>query len=161
MAHFLTQTEADYFFQMEKIPESDETFSFPVSGIKIVLPFTSLDKRESFLFDIHRSSIKLNKATYQNRARKTFILRRLDLDGPAHLNPEVENVPLPLLEPYNGKDIACPHMHIYVEGFSSRWAVPANMFLVANGKDIYDMLIDFFVYCSVKKIPEIEKGLLI
>lgn len=161
MAHFITQTEADYFFQLEKIPESNEPLSFPVSGIKIVIPFTSLDKREMFLFDIHRSSIKLTKATYQNRARKTFIIRRLDLDGPPHQNPETENVPLPFLEPYNGKDIECPHLHIYVEGFSSRWAVPANLFMDINGNDIYDSLIDFFVYCSVKKIPLIEKGLLI
>ena len=161
MAHFITQVEADYFFQMEKIPESNEHLSFPVSGIKIVLPFTSLDKREIFLFDIHRSSIKLSKATYQNRARKTFIIRRLDLDGPGHQNPEVENVPLSLLAPYNGKEIDCPHMHIYIEGFSSRWAVPANIFWNTDGKDIYDMLIDFFVYCSVKRMPEIEKGLLI
>lgn len=41
MAHFITQQESDFLFQMEKFPESNESYSFPVSGTKIVIPFTS------------------------------------------------------------------------------------------------------------------------
>ncbi|MBU2443954.1 MAG: hypothetical protein KJ666_00065 [Bacteroidetes bacterium] len=93
MAIFLTQTEADFFFAMEKIPESSEVYTYPLSGDKLLIPFTSLDKRENFLFDINRASIRITKVTYQNRVRKSFVLRRLDLDGSPHANPEVENVP--------------------------------------------------------------------
>ncbi len=161
MAHFITQQESDFLFQMEKFPESNELYSFPVSGTKIVIPFTSSDKHESFLFDIYRSSIKLTKVTYQNRVRKSFILRRLDIDGPSHLNPNVENVPLDFLAQYNSKEIDCPHLHIYVEGFNNKWAVPVSLFFSIDGKDIYDAMFDFFKYCNVKRIPIIEKGLLI
>ncbi len=106
MAHFLTQQEADFFFDMEKFPEEEKEYHFPYSGEKLVIPFTSADKRESFLFDIYRGTIKITKATYQNRARKAFVLRRLDVDGAPHPNPEVEKVPLAFLEPFNGKEIS-------------------------------------------------------
>jgi len=103
MAHFITQQDADFFFEMEKFPEEDKEYQFPYSGEKVIIPFTSADKREIFLFDIYRGSIKITKAVYQNRVRKAYILRRLDFDGAPHVNPEIETVPLPILEPYNGK----------------------------------------------------------
>ncbi|MCX6151315.1 MAG: hypothetical protein NTX22_12365 [Ignavibacteriales bacterium] len=161
MSYLITQTEADYFFQIEKIPEDDAKYTFPVSGDKLVIPFTSLDKRESFLFDITRSIIKIRKVTYQSRVRKIYILRRLDIDGPAHLNPEINEVPLEILKPYNGQEIECPHLHIYIEDFNNKWAVPADLFFNFKGKDIYDIMIEFFTYCNAKKLPEIEKRLLL
>lgn len=161
MAHFITQQDADFFFGMEKFLEEDKEYQFPCSGEKLIIPFTSADKRENFLFDIYRGSIKITKAVYQNRVRKAYILRRLDFDGAPHPNPEVENVSLPILEPYNGKEIPSPHIHLYVEGFGERWAVPAELFLDLNGKDIYEIMIAFFKYCNVKKIPLIKKTLLL
>ena len=161
MAQFITQQDADFFFEMKKFPEEDKKYQFPNSGGKLILSFTSSDKREKFVFDIYRGSIKITKTTYQNRVRKAFILRRLDYDCAPHLNPEVETVPLPILEPYNGKEIQSPHMHLYVEGFGERWSVPADLFFNFNGKDIYEIMIDFFKYCNVKKLPDITKTLLI
>lgn len=120
MSYYISQSDADFFFEMEKFPESDRLFIFPNSGEKLTILFTSEDKRENFHFDISRGSISIKKITYQSRARKVCILRRLDLDGPNHVNPEVEAVPLNFLEPYNGKEIPCPHLHIYVEGFGER-----------------------------------------
>lgn len=161
MAHFITQQDADFFFGMEKYPEEDIEFQFPNSGGKLILPFVSADKRESFLFDIYRGSIKITKVVYQNRVRKAYILRRLDFDGAPHPNPDVETVPLPLLEPYNGKEIPSPHLHVYVEGFGEKWAVPANLLLSLEGKDIYEIMEVFFRYCNVKQLPKITKTLLI
>jgi hypothetical protein len=161
MAHFITQQDADFFFSMEKFPEELNEHNFPASGCKLVLPFVSADKRENFLFDIYRGSIRLTKVTYQNRVRKAYVLRRLDFDGATHLNPEVENIPLPILEPFNGKEISSPHIHLYVEGYGERWAIPAELLLPLNGKDIYEIMIDFFKYCNVKRLPKIEKTLLI
>lgn len=161
MAHFITQQDADLFFDMEKFPEEDKEFQFPNSGEKLIISFTSADKRENFLFDIYRGNIKITKVVYQNRVRKAYILRRLDFDGASHPNPEVETVPLPILEPYNGKIILSPHIHLYVEGYGERWAVPADLLMMLDGKDIYEIMIDFFKYCNVKQLPKIKKTLLL
>lgn len=161
MAHYITQHDADYFFEMEKFSEEDKEYQFPYSGEKLIIPFTSADKRENFLFDIYRGSIKITKAVYQNRVRKAYILRRLDYDGAPHLNPEVENLPLTILEKYNGIEIPSPHLHLYVEGFGEKWAVPAELFLSLDEKDVYDIMEEFFRYCNVKKMPKITKRLLV
>ncbi len=161
MAHFIEQGDADFFFGMEKFPDEEKEYQFPNSGGKIIIPFTSIDKRENFLFDIYRGSVKVTKVAYQNRVRKAFVLRRLDFDGSPHPNPEVDVVPLEILKPYNGKEISSPHIHLYVEGFGERWAVPAELFLNLSGKDIYEVLFTFFDYCNVKKMPVIKKTLLI
>ena len=161
MAHFITQHEADFFFGMEKIPEEEKEYQFPISGEKLTIPFSSTDKRENFLFDIYRGSIRITKITIQNRVRKAFILRRLDLDGPTHVNPEAEVIPLSFLNPYNGKEIPTPHLHIYVEGYGGKWAIPANDIFVTGGKDIFEMMELFFRYCNVKQLPNIIKTLLI
>ncbi len=161
MAHFISQLDADFFFGMEKIPEEVKEYQFPGSGQKLTLAYTSSDRRENFLFDIYRGSICITKVTYQNRVRKAFILRRLDLDGAVHVNPEVESVPLSFLAPFNGKEIQTPHLHVYVEGYGEKWAVPADSLLAVEGKDIYEVMIDFFKYCHVNQLPNIIKTLLV
>lgn len=161
MSYYLTQPDADFFFQMEKFPENEKSFEYPNSGEKLSLLFTSADKREIFHFDVLRGSIRITKATYQSRARKAYVLRRLDLDGPVHVNPYVDVVPLPFLEPYNGKEIPCPHLHIYVEGFDERWAIPANDIIDLKDKDLYEIMELFFRYCNVKKLPKISKTLML
>ena len=161
MAHFITQEEADYFFGMEKFPEEEIEYQFPSSGQKLTIAYCSSDKRENFLFDIYRGSIRITKITYQNRVRKAFILRRLDLDGPTHVNPEVEEIPLSFLKPYNGTEIPTPHLHLYVEGYGEKWAIPANDIFVTDNKDIFEMMELFFDYCNVKQMPNIVKTLLI
>ncbi len=39
-------------------------------------------------------------------------------------NPEVTSVPISYLAPYNRQTIQCPHLHLYVEGFMDKWAIP-------------------------------------
>ena len=84
----LSQSEAQELIAMKKKPVDGQDLLFPVPGDKLCIPLTSMDRRESFTLDVSRSSIKLTKATYQNRARQAIILIRLDLDGPPHTNPE-------------------------------------------------------------------------
>ncbi|MEW6087508.1 MAG: hypothetical protein AB1498_04330 [bacterium] len=162
MPHFLSQKDADFFFAMEKIPEEgNKEFNFPCQGEKLVLPFTSKDKRELFLFDITRASIKAEKITYQNRARKSFVLRRLDIEGPSHPNPEVENPPLDILQSYNGVVVVCPHIHIYVEGFNHKWAVPIELFLNITNQSFYEIMNKFLEYCNVISMPKVKETLFI
>ncbi len=161
MGHFISQQDADFFFEMGKYHNEEKEYDFPTSGVKLTIPFVSEDKRENFLFDIYRGAISITKITYQNRVRKAYILRRLDMDGPTHVNPEAETVPLEILEPFNGKEIPCPHLHLYVEGYGEKWAIPADLIIKTEGKDIYEMMNDFFSYCNVMQFPKITKTILI
>ncbi len=112
MAEFsLTQIEADALIQMDKFRTDGAAWNFPYAGEKLAIPLTSADKRENFILDINRGRIKLTQATFQNRARQAIVLLRLDIDGPPHTNPD-------------GAELACPHLHIYREGYGTKWAYP-------------------------------------
>lgn len=155
----LSQAEADSLFAIPKKPKTDKNYPFPLAGEKLLIEFISLNGREFFLFSVYRGSIEVTKCTYQKRARQVEVLRRLDVGGPPHPNPEVEKVPLDYLVPYNGVEIPCPHLHIYVEGFSDRWAIPLPDELKNEKKDLYKMMEKFFRYCNVQEMPNIERGL--
>ncbi|CAN5316793.1 hypothetical protein BH23BAC1_BH23BAC1_50640 [soil metagenome] len=83
------------------------------------------------------------------------------LMGSKHINPEVNQVPLPFLEPFNGTEVLTPHLHLYVEGYGEKWAVPADLFLQINQKDRFEIMMVFFKYCNVTEIPYIPKTLFI
>lgn len=155
----LTQSEADALISMEKKRTNTDIVWFPEAGDILSLSLASLDDREVFLLDVNRGRIKLSKCTYQERYRQVEILVRLDVDGPPHTNPDVLTVPLPHLVPYNGAEIPCPHLHLYVEGFMDRWAVPASLELFPNTNDLYITLDDFFRYCNVVEPPPVQRKL--
>jgi hypothetical protein len=157
----LTQSEADALFAMPKKPKSSNPLAFPHAGGKLLAEFVSLDDREVFLFNINRASIAVSKCTYQKRARQVEILRRLDIGGSPHPNPLVETVPLEFLAPYNGLEIPCPHLHIYVEGFAAKWAIPTPDDLINSIDDLYAVMESFLRYCNVQEMPNIERGLFI
>lgn len=155
----LTQFEADALVDMQKKRAGEEMYDFPLVGETLSIPIISVDARESFLIDISRAIIRLTKCTYQKRYQGVIILVRLDIDGPPHSNPEVLTVPLSRLEPYNGKTVSCPHLHLYVEGFMDRWAIPAPSETFPKMEDIYATLDDFFRYCNVLEPPLVQRRL--
>jgi hypothetical protein len=142
----ITQAEADALIEMEKCRVDDKELLFPTAGDRLSVALTSLNKRENFTLDITRAQIKLTKATYQNRARQAIILMRLDLDGPPHRNPD-------------GMEIACPHLHIYREGYGDKWAIPAPVDRYAECVDLFATFEAFMVHCNITDPPQIEKGL--
>ena len=87
------------------------------------------------------------KGTYQNRARKTLVLARLDFGGQPHRNPD-------------GQRVGSPHLHLYREGHGAKWAfeVPSDRF-PTNPTDLWIMLQDFMSFCNVVEHPIIERGL--
>ena len=151
----LTQSEADALINIPKIKNSDDSYDFPLPGENLTIPIISQDEQENFLIDISRGKIRLKKCTYQERYQTIIILIRLDVDGPPHTNPEVVNVPLPYLTPYNGQTIDCPHLHLYVEGFMDKWAIPAPNDEFPDTTNLYTTLQDFFQYCNVVETPKI------
>jgi hypothetical protein len=142
----LTQDEADALIGMEKIRLNDDEWTDCSMGGSVSIPLTSTDKRESFILDIYRGRIDLLKGTYQNRARQAVVLVRLDFGGRPHRNP-------------NDQEIASPHLHVYREGYGSKWAVevPADKF--PRTDDMWQKLQDFMAFCNITETPLIRKGL--
>lgn len=144
----LPQADADALIAIEKHRVSDDRHDFPLGGQSLMLPLHSADRREMFMADISRGRIDLTRGKYQNRARQTVILVRLDFGGPPHRNPD-------------GAELPCPHLHVYREGYGDKWAVSAPPDVFSNTSDLWVTLDEFFHYCNVTQPPHIERGLFI
>ncbi len=132
-------------------------FGLPNAGEGLRFDLESLDGRTAFLIDVNRPGrIKLTKATYQERYRVVDRLARLDIDGPPHTNPTAESPPLPILAPYNGATVPCPHYHFFVEGYEDKWAVPASVIGFNQTTDLVLALRDFMTHCGVRDVPMIQ-----
>lgn len=141
----LTQAEADALLAQEKVAVDAEQVMFPDQGGVLIVPLVSKDGRQKFLLDIRKARIDLVKGTYQNRARHTIILARLDIGGPPHRNPD-------------GAEIPCPHLHVYREGFGDKWAFPLSGEF-ANPDDLWQSLEDFMNFINVSQRPNILRSL--
>jgi hypothetical protein len=157
----ITQADADALIAMEKHCIEEKSWLFPAAGGRLAVPLVSPDKRENFMLDITRATIRLTKATYQNRARQAIILMRLDLDGPPHPNPEdaPTGAGYAWLAPYAGQTIPCPHLHLYVEGYGDKWATPAPVNRYPNVADLFTTCEAFMAHCNITRLPQIDKGL--
>ena len=142
----LSQSEADALLQMEKYRVDETRYDYPGLGGALRIPLLSSDRRENFSLDVTRSQIYLEKGTYQNRARGVVILARLDFGGAPHRNPDDE-------------EIACPHLHLYREGFGDRWAFPIPAARFTRLNDRFQTLLDFMRYVSITRPPQIDPGL--
>ncbi len=142
----ITQPEADALMEMEKRFVDSSDWLFPGPGERIALELTSLDKRENFMLDVTRARIKLTKATCQNRARQVIVLMRLDLDGRPHRNPD-------------GTELPCPHLHIYREGFGTKWAIPAPVDRYPTPLDLFSTCEAFIRHCNITGPVRMQKGL--
>jgi len=148
----LTQSEANILISMEKHRENENCYTYfgidksKKSKKSISIPLISADKREKFLLDISQGRINLSKGKYQNRARETVVLVRLDFGGPPHSNPDRVEVP-------------CPHLHIYREDYGDKWADPVPLNKFPNTDDLWKTLMDFMAFCNITQQPYIEKDL--
>lgn len=142
----LMQAEADALIAMEKHRFDDTHWDYPGLGGAVIIPLVSVNKRENFLLDVSRSRIDLLKGTYQNRARQTVILVRLDFGGQPHRNPDDAEIP-------------SPHLHIYREGYGDKWAMPVPIDRFDNVADRWQALEDFMRFCNITEPPIIERGL--
>lgn len=142
----LTQAEANALIAMPKLRVNDKEWEYPAVAKAICIPLASEDKRESFFLDISRGRIDILKGKYQNRGRQVVILVRLDFGGSPHRNPDEEEMP-------------CPHLHVYREGYGTKWAIPVPANKFSNVSDLWQTLVDFMKYCNITKAPIIRKGL--
>ncbi|TEU20317.1 MAG: hypothetical protein E3J21_02610, partial [Anaerolineales bacterium] len=65
----LTQAEAYYLMQLEKLFKNDDPLILGACPTKIIRDLISIDGRERFLLDIYQGSLSLKKYTFQERAR--------------------------------------------------------------------------------------------
>ncbi len=142
----LTQTDADVLLAMEKHKVDDTPYEYPSLGGAIRVPLQSADGRESFFLDLTRSEIVLSKGTYQNRARSVVILARLDFGGAPHRNPD-------------DQEIACPHLHMYREGYGDRWAIPLPPGRFSDVSNPWLLLLEFMQFVNITMPPDVQKGL--
>ena len=157
----LSQQEADKLRAMPKRLVQPESMAVPPAGDSLVYELESMDTRHKFLMDANRrGKIVLNRCTYQERYRIVELLARLDIGGPPHRNPRVGKAPLDYLEEYNGAQVRCPHLHVYVEGYEDKWAVPASSGDFPLTDDLTQTLRDFMRYCGVVEIPDIQSELI-
>lgn len=135
----LTQDEADSLMHCEKRKVEDTVYNLPDLGGKLAVPLEATDRREEFVLDVYRGRIAL-QTTWQNRAKQVVVLIRLDVGGPPHRNPD-------------GEEIPCPHLHIYREGFGTKWARPVPADLFRSIDDASQTLDDFLRFCNVVDPP--------
>jgi uncharacterized protein DUF6978 len=142
----LTQADADVLLAMEKHKIEDTPYEYPSLGGGVRIPLQSTDKRELFFLDITRSQVVLTKGTYQNRARGVAILARLDFDGAPHRNPDDREVP-------------CPHLHLYREGYGDRWAIPLPAERFSDASDSWLLLLEFIQFVNITVPPDVRRDL--
>lgn len=142
MDRALTQSEANALIAMEKHCVDQGEVSLPSLGRRLVLDLKSPDGREKFFLDLSRGRLNVTKCTFQNRARSTIILVRVDIDGGDHYNPDGERVP-------------CPHIHLYREGYGDKWAEPLPS-IFGNPGNLLATVFDFFAFCNVTKPPALQ-----
>lgn len=159
MSSPLAQGTADSLRTMPKRLTKGARADFAMPGADEELRFDleSLDGRTKFLLILNRKGkFKLTKASYLETYRVTDVLARLDLNGPPHSNPSVSHAPMPLLAPYVGLTLPCPHFHLYVENFEARWAVPASVIGIDQTNDLVAALRQFLDVCGVEWAPDIQ-----
>jgi hypothetical protein len=146
MSFALSQAEADWLLHLEKHRTNDDRARLPDTGGSVTVLLASADRAENFHLDVSRGRINLMKGKFQNRARTTIVLARVDIGGAPHRNPDDTEVP-------------CPHIHLYREGFGDRWAFTVSIDQFADVTDHWQTVFDFIRYCNVTRPPEFERGL--
>jgi hypothetical protein len=139
----LTQVEADRLMQVVKhFVRPPASISIP-PGVDDTYELASPDGRETFLLDVWRGTIRLTKARFQNRARVTVVLVRLDIDGAPHTNPDGQRLP-------------GTHLHVFREGYDDRWAYPADTTTFKLLTDPDTTFQDFCSFCKIESPPPIQ-----
>lgn len=141
----ITQAEADSLIAMSKQFAGSATIILS-PGIDESYDLIGDDKHERFLLDVWRGTLRLTKYKYQNRARTAIVLVRLDIDGSPHTNP-------------NGQKIGGTHIHVYREGFETRWAFPLDRDVFHNLTNPTGLLTEFCGYCNIQNLPPIQEEL--
>jgi hypothetical protein len=157
----LEQQEAERLMRMDKIVAENIQYVFPAPHEQLRIPLVSVNGQERFLLDINRGKRRSFKCTYQERYSVVTVLVRLDMNPSRHINPRVLFPPVGF-EKYNGTQFDSAHLHLYVEGWDDKWAIPASIegFTDPTGmSELTKNLTRFLVYCNIEGILDIVEAL--
>lgn len=136
-----------YLIRLDKQFVTDDVLILGDTDLEFSRPLISLDGREQFIFDVWRGTLNLKKYKLQLRARVVIPLVRVDVAGAPHPNPDGTLVP-------------CPHIHLYCEGYDDKWAFPLSDYPFHDPDDIIVTFNDFSRFCSIQRIPRIQRSML-
>lgn len=142
----LAQHEADVLLAMEKHRVHDNALIFPARGGRAETELQSPNGRNQFLLYVGRGYAEYRNVSMHNRTGENVVLARLDIGGPAHRNPDDEEIP-------------CPHLHLYSEVDGYKWAIPLPPECFTPASDPYRTLDEFMSYCNITRPPRIQRGL--
>ena len=134
----LTQAEADALIAMRKCFVSPRSISMP-PGIDETHELIGEDKREHFLLDLWRGTMRLSKYKMQTRGRIIVVLVRLDINGAPHTNPD-------------GQILDGTHLHIYRKASMTN----GHIQLIEEFHDVENAgaaFKDFCRFCHIEEIP--------
>lgn len=141
----LTQAEANALIAMAKQFVSSAPISIP-PGADDTYELVGANIKERFLLDVWRGSRRIAKLKYQTRARKIFVLVRLDIDGAPHTNPD-------------GMTLGGTHIHLYRERYEDKWAFQPDPTLFTNLSNIQQSFGDFCGFCNAQGPPPFQSRL--
>lgn len=153
----LTQSEADALLLMPKKFEARvATISFPrIQAFASQYSLEGIGVREQFILDLDRGNRKRARLKFQTRARKIYVLARIDIEGRPHRNP--------VDAPHRPNErLTGIHIHLYREGFGDRVAfLPEDLPQFAAPVDTNDVswLVAFLRFCNVQDTPPIQEEL--
>lgn len=140
----LDQIEADLLLEHKKYFVDNSIIKLEKNNKNITRIIKSIDNKEDFILDISKGRINLSRVKYQSRHKlsNTILLRIDTSSGARHINPD-------------GQFIECPHIHIYKEGYGSKWAYPLDPNIFTNPNDTILLLKEFLMYFNVLETPQI------
>ncbi len=140
----MTKEKAQELINVMKELLKTGTYMLPVVGTTGKIDLKSLSSpRDRFDVFINRKArIVSNKYTLLLRYPEENLLR-IDVNGPAHVNPD-------------GSIIPCPHIHMRIKD-EGRWDayaydIPA---VFGNSEDCASTLRDFLQYCNTNNVNEL------
>ena len=122
----LSQDEADNLISIEKKRNGNQSYVFPSPGAHTVVPLLSLDNSIEFTLNFYHAIIKKNKVQAAELYERGVLLLRICVGGKHHPNPQ-GNAPIAKFSGFEGQDTGENHLHYYVEGWGTSWAIPLDI----------------------------------
>ena len=153
--------EIESLLKIVKIEKEGKDFLLTCKSKKIFELLGKSAGEEHFKFKIYFTpSQKILNRWNINLCFSNFVLRRIDLNGAPHRNPDY-SVSIDMLNKYRGALIEEDHIHIAIEGTQrgDEWAVPLfEIFDYENLMELKKILVKFNKICNIEaNIEYVEK----
>ena len=143
----LTQDEANQYLVMVKYFEERKPIKLGLPTC-VVHELIGEDRRSRFRLETWFHKAVTSRYVYVNSVHASIELVRLCAgDRRRHPNPD-------------GTIIRGNHLHVYREGFGTRWAIPLSDCGFSDIVDFGTVLREFCRYCNIADVPELQLGML-